>query len=102
MADVAIRFSVQNAEVVRQALLQLGKDGEKALQQLSAGTAAPNRGLNALSSLFDNAKSHVTGLATSIGPAGTALIQLGPAGLVAAAALGAVGAAFTRVGERAR
>lgn len=102
MADVSIRFNVQNAEVVRQALLQLGKDGEKALQQLNAGTAAPNRGLNALSSLIDEAKGRVTGLATSIGPAGSALIQLGPAGLAAAAALGAVASAFTRVGERAR
>jgi hypothetical protein len=102
MANVAIRLSVENAETVRQALQALGKDGEKALRQLETGTAAPNRGLNALSSLVDDAKSRFMGLATSIGPAGSAMIQLGPAGLAAAGAIGLLGAAFNSAAERAQ
>jgi hypothetical protein len=101
MANVAIRFSVENAETVRQALQALGKDGEKALKQLETGTAAPNTGLSALSSLVDAAKARFLGLATSIGPAGTALVQLGPAGLAAAAAIGFLSQAFNGVLERA-
>jgi lambda family phage tail tape measure protein len=99
--EVAIRFSVQNTEVVRQALQALGKDGEKALQQLNAGTGAPNRGLNALSSLLDSLKGQVVGLAVPIGPLGTALMALGPVGIAAAAGIGLLVTAFTAAAARA-
>src|SRR5262245_24047059 len=102
MANVSIRFSVENAETVRQALQALGKDGEKAMQQLNTASAQPNRGLSALSSLINDAKGRMMGLATSIGPAGTAMVQLGPAGLAAAAAIGLLGSAFNAATERGR
>ena len=102
MANVAIRLSVENAETVRQALLALGKDGEKALKQLQvAGTSQGSGGLKALSSLVDEAKNRLMGLAVSIGPAGSAMIQLGPAGLAAAAAIGLIGNALNSARERA-
>jgi phage-related minor tail protein len=101
-ADVTIRFGVQDAEVVRKALEALGKDGQAALDKINAASQQPSRGLSAFSSLMGSLKDRVSGLAFSIGPVGTALVQMGPAGLVAAAALGAVYSAFEKVSDGAK
>lgn len=98
--NVAIRFSVENAETVRQALEGLGKDGEKALRQLNAASQQPGGGLNALSAVMDQLKGRVTGLAFSIGPAGAGLIALGPVGLAVAAALGGLASVLSFLSDK--
>ncbi len=99
--DVVVRFSVQDAEVVRKALEALGRDGDKAMRQLDAASQQPSRGLGALSKIMEEVKGRVTGLAFSIGPVGTALVSLGPVGIAAAATIGAVTAAFTLASDKA-
>ena len=99
--NVAVRFSVQNYETVKVALEGLGKDGQKALNALEASAKKPAGGLMSLSSIIENLKDRVIGLGVSIGPAGTALIQLGPAGIAVAAALGLVAKAMTFLNENA-
>src|SRR5690349_6515546 len=102
MPDVKVRFSVENAEVVRTALQNLGKDGEKALRTLDAASSPVNKNLGALSGLANDLKSRWQGFATALGPVGAALTAIGPAGLVAAGALGALFYAFSSVKEGAK
>lgn len=106
--NVSVRFSVQDAETVRQALEKLGTDGEKALAKLNAAGTQPAQSLKAVSAVVDDLKSRMTGLAFNLGPVGTGLVALGPIGLAAAAALGTLTAALvfmnseaTRIGELA-
>ena len=99
--NVSVRFSVTDAETVRQALEQLGTDGQKALDKLNAAGQAPSSTLKGVSAVVDDLKTRATGLAFSLGPVGTGLVALGPVGLVAGAALGAVAAAISYVIEEA-
>ncbi|WP_291006445.1 hypothetical protein [Hyphomicrobium sp.] len=100
-ADVKIRFSVENQEVVRKALEALGPAGDKALKQLDAASRQPNSGLKGLSAIIEELKGRATGLAFSLGPAGSGLVALGPSGLAVAAVLGGVVTAFTALSEKA-
>ena len=99
--NVAVRFSVQNYETVKVALASLGKDGEKALAALNAASGKPAGGLMSLSSIIEDLKGRVIGLGVSLGPAGTALVQLGPVGIAVAATLGLVAKAFEFLNENA-
>lgn len=99
--NVSVRFSVTDAETVREALEKLGTDGQRALDKLNAAGQAPAAGLKAVSSIVEDLKSRATGLAFSLGPVGTGLVQLGPIGLAAGAALGLVAAVIGHVIDEA-
>lgn len=88
--DVTLRFSVENAEVVRQALGALGKDGEKALRQFDASAKPIPRTFAVLSEAMAQARLQGQAWASSLGPVGATLTAIGPAGLVAGAAIGGV------------
>jgi hypothetical protein len=92
--DASVRLSVEGAETVRAALEKLGKDGEAALAKLNASGQAPTKSLGALAAGIEALKERVVGMAFSIGPMGSVLVALGPAGTVAAAGIGAVVAAM--------
>ncbi len=85
---VVVRFSVANAEVVRNALAQLGKDGEKALKQLDATSGPVNAKMQALSDIVDVAKGRLSGFAAQGGMVGNVVGRWGPIGFAAAAGLG--------------
>lgn len=101
-ADVSVRFSVQDAEVVRQALEALGKDGDAALRRIDAAGQQPSRGLAAMSAVMGDLRGQVTGLGSSLGIASTGLLALGPYGIAAAAAIGAVTFGLSQVSDRAK
>jgi hypothetical protein len=101
-AQVAVRFAVKDAEVVRQALANLGKDGEAALRRFDAAAKPVPKTLTAVSDVVADLKGRAAALAGSTGIAGTALLGLGPVGLTVAAALGAVYLAFDRIKEGAK
>lgn len=101
-ATVAIRFAVRDAEVVRQALERMGKDGETALKKLDTAGQAPSKSLNLVSSVVNDLRGRATGLAVGLGPVGAGLISVGPAGLLAAAGIGALAAGLGRVQEGAK
>ena len=95
VGNVTIRFSVQDAEVVRKALEQLGKDGEAALRRLDTAGKPVSRTMGAVSEVVSDLRMRAQASADSLGVAGVALTRLGPAGLAAGAALGVtVGALF--------
>lgn len=91
---VATRFTVENAEVVREALKAFGKDGEKALKQFDKSANDNVRSFRALSGATNEVNSGLQQLAYRAGPAGRILAGLGPAGLVAAGALGGLALTF--------
>lgn len=100
MADagvVAVRFTIANAEVVRQALLALGKDGEKALSQFDTSAQPAQEQLNALGAIIDVVRGRAAGLASQGGGVTTAISRWGPAGLAAGAALGVAALSITKM-----
>src|SRR4051812_17246527 len=98
-AQVAVRFAVKDAELVRQALQNLGKDGEAALKRMDASAKPLPKGLTAVSDTVSDLKGRAAQLAASTGLAGTVLGGLGPIGIATAASLGAVYLAFNRVSD---
>ena len=87
---IEVRFTVANAEVVRQALANLGKDGEKALKQFDASAQPANKSMLALSDIVEQIKGKAAGLAAEGGSTASVLMKWGPAGIAAGAALGGV------------
>jgi len=100
-AQVSVRFSVQDQEVVKKALADLGKDGEAALKKLDAASRTPSAGLTAMSAVIKEAKDKVGDASGELGIFGTVLRGLGPVGLVAAGAVGAVVAVIYEMKKRA-
>lgn len=102
MADggtVSVRFTVANAEVVRQALAQLGKDGATALKQFDASAQASAQSGGKLADVVQAVRSRVEGLAARGGAVSGIISGWGPAGLGAAAGLGGVYLAIDRINE---
>lgn len=93
--NVSVRFSVENAETVRRALQDLGKDGEKALRQLDDSGRPASHALRLVSAAGADAQGYLRAAAASAGPLAGSLSALGAAGLVASGAIGllSVGAA---------
>ena len=85
---INVRFTVANAEVVRQALANLGKDGQKALQQFDRSADPANKSLNVLGDVVDLVRGRANSLAGAGGGVATMLLRWGPAGIVAGASLG--------------
>jgi len=100
--QVAVRFAVKDAEVVRQALQNFGKDGEIALKKIDAASKSVPKGLSSVSDVMADLRGRASSLAGSTGLAGTALVGLGPVGIAAAAGLGAVYLAFEKVKDGAK
>jgi hypothetical protein len=100
--QVAVRFAVKDAEVVRQALQNFGKDGEAALKKFDAAAKPIPKSLGAVSDVMSDLRGRASSLASSTGSIGSVLSALGPVGIAAAAGLGAIYLAFTKVSEGAK
>ena len=101
VGNVTVRFSVQDQEVVRKALEQLGADGQAALKKIDAAGQTPSASLKFLDSIMGDLRGQALGLIAPLGGVGQGFIQLGPAGFVAATAIGVVVAAFSAASEKA-
>jgi hypothetical protein len=91
--QVTIRLAVKDSDRVRQALRDLGRDGEKALRQLDEAARPASRSLEFFGGVIGGARSEVESLADRLGPIAGALRGLGPGGLIAGAAIAGVGTA---------
>src|SRR5512144_993447 len=94
--NVIVKLTLKDHEVVRRGLEQLGADGEKALRRIEAAARQPSAGLQALGVASDDLKSRFGGLSSQLGSFGSALSALGPAGLAAAAGIGAIALALLK------
>src|SRR5512134_2479445 len=99
--NVIVRLSLKDQDVVRRGLEQLGADGEKALRRIEAASRQPSAELKALGAASDELRGSMSALSGRIGIVGTGLSALGPAGLAAAAGIGAVAIAILKAMDAA-
>lgn len=92
--SLAIRLSVTDGGKVKSALKDVGEAGQKSLKQIEAASAPASKGLVALNGVTSTLRGQIDQLAGSAGGLGSALSAMGPAGLAAAAGLGAAAATF--------
>ncbi len=88
--NLAIRLSVMDGGKVKAELREIGESGEKSLQRIELAGKPASKGLLALNAAANDVKAGAIGLSSQIGPMGSALAALGPAGLAAAAGIGAI------------
>jgi X-X-X-Leu-X-X-Gly heptad repeat protein len=101
VGNVAVRFSVQDQEAVRKALEQLGRDGDSALRKIDAAGKPVARTMGSVSEIMGDLRTRATATASSLGPVGTILTSLGPAGLAAGAAIGVTVAGLFKLADGA-
>ncbi len=102
--EVSLRLSVKEKEVIKKALREIGEDGERMAKAIDRSTKKSNQGLRAMDNTVNEVQDGVDDLADRAGPLGRIVKTLGPAGLAAAAGIGALvvglGAAV-RIGKEA-
>ncbi|TAN72950.1 MAG: phage tail tape-measure protein [Magnetospirillum sp.] len=92
--SVSIRLSLQDGETVRRALLKLGEDGQKALARIEGAAQPASKSLLAINAASQDIQGGMAGFASRLGPIGSVMMALGPAGLAAGAAIGLFGKAM--------
>jgi len=85
--NLAIRLSVMDGGKVKAELKEIGDTGEKSLKKIELAGQPASKGLIALNAAANDVKGAATGLAHKIGPLGSAMVALGPAGIAAGAAI---------------
>jgi len=98
--QVAVRFAVKDAEVVRQALQNLGKDGEAALKKLDAAGKPVPKALTAVSDVVNEMKG-ARGLYRRARPRWYGAARPWSVGLAVGAALGIAYFAMTKATDAA-
>lgn len=99
--NLSIRLSVKDQDTVKRALETLGKDGQAALKRIEDGSKPASRGLLELNSASQEAQAGMASLSGRVGPVGSVLTAIGPAGAIAAGGIGAVVAGMTAAIQRA-
>ena len=90
----SVRLSVVGGSQVRAELASIGSDGQRSLERIARATQPAGVGLRALDAVAGEARQQIDAFAGRAGPAGAALGVMGPAGLAAAAGIGAMVAAI--------
>lgn len=88
--SITLRLGVAGSAEVKAALASLGPAGAAALREIEAAQSKPTVGMRALSAGAQEVTTGLEGLSNRAGAAGSVLSDLGPAGLAAAAGIGAV------------
>jgi lambda family phage tail tape measure protein len=93
--NLSIRLSVIDGGKVKAELSDIGSQGEKSLKKIEAAAAPESGGLMALSQAANDARFQLESATSRLGLLGSVLARLGPAGLIAGAAIAGLGAGFT-------
>ncbi|MBM3548923.1 MAG: hypothetical protein FJX54_18425 [Alphaproteobacteria bacterium] len=88
--NLAVRLSVIDGGKVKAELRDVGESGERALKRIDDAAKPASRSLQAVDAAAGSVRGSLESAASRLGPVGAALTRLGPAGLVAGAALGAI------------
>ncbi len=99
--NLAIRLSVMDGGKVKAELKEIGESGEKSLKKIELAGQPASKSLIALNAAANDMKGAAIGLSSQMGPVGAGLAALGPAGLAAGAALGALALIFKQSYEEA-
>ena len=89
--NISIRIAVLDGDKSIRTLNLTGDAATRAFKRINEATAPASRSLTAVNVVGEQVRHGLEGLAEGSGSLGTSLIRLGPAGLAAAAAIGAVG-----------
>src|SRR5437879_2046239 len=87
--DLTIRISVIDGDKTKREFVLVGEEGQKALERITNATKPANDNLKLLNSTVSEAKGAFEQFAEHSGAVGRILSELGPAGLAAAATIGA-------------
>jgi hypothetical protein len=90
MRNLAIRLSVTDAQKVKATLNDVGESGQRAIRKVEEASRPASKALLALDGATGTLRGTFEGMTARLGPLGGALSRLGPAGLAAGAALGAL------------
>jgi lambda family phage tail tape measure protein len=88
--NLAIRLSVTDAAKVKATLNDVGESGQRAIRKVEDASRPASKALLALDGATGTLRGTFEGMTARLGPVGGALSRLGPAGLAAGAALGAL------------
>ena len=78
--SVILRLATKDGEVVKRALMTLGKEGEEALKRIERAGALASRGIAAVDAAAKEARSSIENLASRAGAGERVLRAFGPAG----------------------
>ena len=92
--DISIRLSLKDGEAVRRGLMLLGDEGRKALAKIERQSKPASKGLLAVNAVAGELRGGMSAMAGRLGAVGAGLGAIGPAGLIAAAGIGATVAAL--------
>ncbi len=93
--DISIRLALKDGETVRRTLMKLGDDGQNALAKIEKQSKPASKGLLAINAVSGELQGGISAMADRMGALGVGLGALGPAGLAAAAGIGASVAALS-------
>lgn len=93
--NISIRIAVIDGDKVRRELTLTGDAGQRALARIKDATAPASKSLAAVNVAGEQLRRGMENLAGGSGSLGASLIRLGPAGLAAGAAIGALGFAVS-------
>ena len=88
--DLTIRVSVIEGDKTKKELVLVGEEGQRALEKIREATKPANDNLKLLNSTVEEAKGKFEQFAEHGGVIGRILSEIGPAGLIAAAGVGAM------------
>ena len=88
--EISVRMSVQDHETVKRALVGLGRDGQAALKKIETTSQPASRGLLVLNAAAREGRSEMEHLGRRGGVVSRVLGSMGPAGIAAAAGVGAL------------
>lgn len=91
--NISIRIAVVDGDKVRRELTLTGEAGQRALARIKDATAPATKSLAAVNVVGEQVRYGMENLAGGTGSLGASLTRLGPVGLAAAAAIGALGLA---------
>ncbi|MBX6323494.1 MAG: phage tail length tape measure family protein, partial [Rhodospirillaceae bacterium] len=94
--NLSVRLAVIDGGKVKAELQDIGESGARSLKRIEDAARPASRALQALDGAAGDIRGSLEGLASRLGPLGTALIRLGPAGLAAGAAIGGLGLILMR------
>ena len=93
--EVRLRLTAQGKEELIDTLRGMGKEGQRAAQQIERASRPAGRGIKAIDRAAKDARGSLNSFANRLPVIGPSLASMGPAGLAAAAGVAAVGVALT-------
>lgn len=94
---LAIRLAVLDGGKMKAELAEIGEQGERSLKRIEAAARPASEGLKLLDRAANDAVASLSDATSRLGPLGTVLARIGPAGLIAGGAIAGLTFGLTRL-----